>query len=70
MQWEVVVDTRPETLTINDIIDRQPLSRFQARTILFCAIVLVLDGFDAQCIGFLAPPISGTLNIPCFLTTS
>ena len=54
----------PTALTVNEIIDQRPLSRFQARTILLCGVVLVLDGFDAQCIGFLAPPISETLAIP------
>jgi MFS transporter, AAHS family, 4-hydroxybenzoate transporter len=61
---ETIVNNRPTALTVNDLIDRAPLSRFQIRTVLLCGIVLVLDGFDAQCIGFLAPPISGTLAIP------
>ena len=29
-----------------------------------CGLVLLLDGFDTQCIGFLAPSISDTLAIP------
>jgi AAHS family 4-hydroxybenzoate transporter-like MFS transporter len=51
-------------LTINEIIDGGPVSRFQVGTIVLCGVVLVLEGFDAQCIGFLAPPISETLGIP------
>jgi MFS transporter, AAHS family, 4-hydroxybenzoate transporter len=58
------MDNGPRALTINEIIDDRPLSRFQIRTILLCGVVLVLEGFDAQCIGFLAPPISETLRIP------
>jgi AAHS family 4-hydroxybenzoate transporter-like MFS transporter len=58
------VNNSPTALTVNEIIDQRPLSRFQARTILLCGVVLVLDGFDAQCIGFLAPPISEALAIP------
>ena len=58
------MNDKPASLTVNDIIDRRPLSRFQVQTAVLCGIVLVLDGFDAQCIGFLAPPISGTLHIP------
>src|ERR1700693_1997244 len=54
----------PRALTINEIIDERPLSRFQIRTIVLCGVVLVLEGFDAQCIGFLAPSISETLRIP------
>jgi AAHS family 4-hydroxybenzoate transporter-like MFS transporter len=58
------VNSSPAAPTVSEIIDQRPLSRFQARTILLCGVVLVLDGFDAQCIGFLAPPISQTLAIP------
>src|ERR1700681_4343850 len=61
---EVVVDSGSRALTINEIIDRRPLSPFQVRTIVLCGVVLVLEGFDAQCIGFLAPSISETLRIP------
>jgi MFS transporter, AAHS family, 4-hydroxybenzoate transporter len=57
-------DSGPRSLTINEIIDQRPLSRFQVRTIVLCGVVLVLEGFDAQCIGFLAPPISDTLGVP------
>jgi MFS transporter, AAHS family, 4-hydroxybenzoate transporter len=45
-------------LTVNDVIDSRPVSRFQAMTILLCGLVLLLDGFDTQAMGFLVPPIS------------
>jgi AAHS family 4-hydroxybenzoate transporter-like MFS transporter len=51
-------------LTASEIIDGRPLSRFQIRTIMLCGVVLILDGFDAQIIGFLAAPISDSLKIP------
>jgi len=51
-------------LTVSEIIDQRPLSRFQISTIALCGLVLLLDGFDTQCIGFLAPSISETLAIP------
>jgi len=51
-------------LTVSEIIDQRPLSRFQLSTITLCGLVLLLDGFDTQCIGFLAPSISETLAIP------
>ncbi|HVB55883.1 MAG TPA: MFS transporter [Candidatus Acidoferrales bacterium] len=53
-----------QTFTVSEVIDRGPLSRFQIWTIVLCGIVLTLDGFDAQSIGFLAPSISSTLVIP------
>ena len=51
-------------LTVSEIIDQQPLSSVQVLAISLCGLVLLLDGFDTQCIGFLAPSISQTLAIP------
>src|SRR5262249_15761654 len=39
------------------------MSPQQVRTIALCAIVVVLDGFDTQCMGFLVPVISENLHI-------
>ncbi len=50
-------------LRVSEIIDQRPLSRFQTNTILLCGLVLVLDGFDTQSIGFLAPSIAGSLHL-------
>ena len=50
--------------TVNDIIDSRPVSRFQSMTILLCGLVLLLDGFDTQAMGFLVPPIAEELGIP------
>jgi len=47
---------------VDDIIDRQPFSRFQIRTITLCSLVGIFDGFDTQSIGFLAPPIAEYLH--------
>src|SRR5271168_2326384 len=54
------VDQAPR---VSDIIDQRPLSRFQTITILLCGLVLVLDGFDTQSIGFLAPSIADSLHL-------
>ena len=56
--------TTTHALTASEIIDGRPLSRFQISTIVLCGLVLVLDGFDAQILGFLAAPVSETLKIP------
>ncbi len=48
---------------VNEIIDERPLSRFQSVTILLCALVLVLDGFATQSIGFLAPSMADSLHL-------
>ena len=49
---------------VGDVIDEQPMRRFQIGVVVMCGLIAVLDGFDTQCIGFLAPAIADTLNIP------
>ena len=56
--------TEREMLTVNEVIDSHPLSGFQLVTILLCSVVLLLDGFDTQAMGFLVPPIAEELGIP------
>jgi MFS transporter, AAHS family, 4-hydroxybenzoate transporter len=50
--------------SVSEMIDQRPLSRFQMWTMALCGMVIVLDGFDAQSIGFLAPSMADTLRIP------
>jgi AAHS family 4-hydroxybenzoate transporter-like MFS transporter len=50
--------------TVTELIDERPLSGFQIRTIVLCSLVLLLDGFDTQCIGFLAPAIAAEMGLP------
>lgn len=52
------------SLTVDRVLDERPLSRFQIVTIGLCVLVLLLDGFDTQSMGFLVPPISEELGIP------
>jgi AAHS family 4-hydroxybenzoate transporter-like MFS transporter len=58
------MSTASGKLTVNDVIDQRPITRFQATTIGQCGLVLLLDGFDTQSMGFLAPPIAEELGIP------
>ena len=52
-----------QALTVSEILDQRPLSRMQLSTFLLCGIVLLLDGFDAQSLGFLAPSIAKSLGV-------
>lgn len=56
--------TDSRALTVNEVIDGRPVSTFQATTILLCGLVLLLDGFDTQAMGFLVPPIAEELGLP------
>lgn len=55
-------ESRP--LSSAEIIDRHRLSRFQIWAIALCGVVLILEGFDSQIAGTLAPAISESLRIP------
>ena len=50
--------------TVSEIIDRRPMGRYQIWTMALCGMVIVLDGFDTQSIGFLAPSMAETLRVP------
>ncbi len=50
--------------TIGEIIDKRSMGRYQIWTMALCGTVIVLDGFDTQSIGFLAPSMAETLHIP------
>ena len=50
--------------SVGDLIDQRPLSRFQITTMSLCGLVLVLDGFATQSIGFLAPSLADSLRVP------
>jgi AAHS family 4-hydroxybenzoate transporter-like MFS transporter len=50
--------------TVSEIIDQRPMGRYQIWTMALCGLVIVLDGFDTQSIGFLAPSMAETLHVP------
>lgn len=52
-----------EAINIGRYIDDRPLSAFQIRVICLCALVVALDGFDAQALGFVAPALSKDLHL-------
>ncbi len=38
-------------------IDARPVSRFQWNVLLLCFIIIMLDGYDAAVMGFVAPAL-------------
>jgi len=46
------------TIDASQLIDERPISRFQIMTIILCALVVFVEGFDAQAIAYVAPSIS------------
>jgi len=51
-------------LTVSEIIDQRPIGRYQGWIMALCGLVIVLDGFDTQSIGYLAPSMAESLHIP------
>lgn len=56
-------DPVPTVCRVDEVIDRQPVSRLQLSIIVLCAISTIIDGFDAQAIGFLASPLADHFHV-------
>jgi AAHS family 4-hydroxybenzoate transporter-like MFS transporter len=50
-------------LDVRQFIDEQPLGRYQLTVAALCALVVFIDGFDAQVMGPVAPALSADLHI-------
>jgi AAHS family 4-hydroxybenzoate transporter-like MFS transporter len=53
----------PAAVDIADLINKQPLSSFQKAIMVLIGGVVVMDGFDVQAIGFVAPALTQDWNI-------
>jgi MFS transporter, AAHS family, 4-hydroxybenzoate transporter len=51
-------------LDIRKFIDDRPVGRYQWLVAGMCALIVFVDGFDAQAMGFVAPALSAALQIP------
>jgi len=52
-----------EKLSLESIVDDSPLGRGQIMIIVICALVAVVDGFDTQSIGLVAPTIAAAWQV-------
>jgi AAHS family 4-hydroxybenzoate transporter-like MFS transporter len=57
--------TTPAGALVNlaELIDEQPIGRFQVWVLVLCATAMFVDGFDTQAIGYVAPSLSAALAI-------
>jgi len=53
----------PAAVDIADLINAQPLSSFQKGIMVLIGGVVVMDGFDVQAIGFVAPALTQDWNL-------
>lgn len=54
--FQAVMDTT--RINVSDFIDRSPVSRFQIGVFILCGLCLIMDGFDVQAIGYVAPALN------------
>ncbi|MGO8920706.1 MAG: MFS transporter [Stellaceae bacterium] len=50
-------------IDVAEIIDRRKITGFQLRTLLLCMAVLLMDGYDTQAIGYVAPALVGAWHL-------
>ncbi len=53
-----------EKINISDLIDNASLGAFQIGVCLLCGLSLIMDGFDTQAMGYVAPAIIQQWKIP------
>ena len=57
----------PAVVNVSDIVDNSKLGLFQAGIFVLCFVCLIMDGFDMQAIGYVAPEIIREWHIPSSL---
>ncbi len=57
----------PAVVNVSDIVDDSTLGLFQAGIFVLCFVCLIMDGFDVQSIGYVAPEIIREWHIPSSL---
>jgi hypothetical protein len=51
-------------IDIRRFIDDRPVSRYQLLVAVMCGLIVFVDGFDAQAMGYVAPALSTAMQIP------
>jgi AAHS family 4-hydroxybenzoate transporter-like MFS transporter len=54
----------PAVLDVREFIDGRPVGRYQLLVAAMCALIVFVDGFDAQAMGYVAPALTAALRIP------
>ena len=52
------------TVNVSEVVDNSKLGGFQIRLCALCALCLIMDGFDVQSMGYVAPAIVQDWHIP------
>jgi len=49
---------------VRQFIDERPVGRYQLMVAVMCSLLVFVDGFDAQAMGYVAPALSAAMQIP------
>jgi AAHS family 4-hydroxybenzoate transporter-like MFS transporter len=55
--------TSSSALDIRQFIDDRPVGRYQLLVAVMCGLIVFVDGFDAQAMGFVAPALTAAMKI-------
>ncbi|WP_371861548.1 hypothetical protein [Pseudoduganella armeniaca] len=53
----------PAPIHVDRLIEHSRLTPFQVTLLLLCGLCLIIDGFDAQAMGYVAPAIIGEWHV-------
>ena len=56
--------TEPPVVNISEVIDNCRIGSLQIGLFILCALCLIIDGFDVQAMGYVAPALAPDLGIP------
>jgi AAHS family 4-hydroxybenzoate transporter-like MFS transporter len=59
-----MIATSSAPLDVRTFIDGRPVGRYQLLVATLCALIVFVDGFDAQAMGYVAPALTTALHIP------
>jgi AAHS family 4-hydroxybenzoate transporter-like MFS transporter len=54
----------PRRTSIASVIDQMPLGAYRIGIVVICFLIVLMDGFDTQAIGFVATDVASSLDIP------
>src|SRR5438128_2122194 len=49
--------SKSQTVDVSQVLDQSKISAFQIVAFVICGLCLIMDGFDVQALGYLAPAI-------------
>jgi AAHS family 4-hydroxybenzoate transporter-like MFS transporter len=54
----------PAKLNVSDVVDNSRFGAFQSGILILCSVCLIMDGFDVQAMGYVAPAIIQEWKVP------